>query len=189
MRKFAAVIGASCVGLALALSVGGLCAALFEPPAPSRILSAEIRAETMRLQIEIARARAETAQIVAETEALRAAHPLLETTYSGSGTWQVSASTGMVTTYTANGGYVLASTNVPVQTQAALQQMPTFTMSCNADGCRANGYTGDMDDAKALLEKIANRQMRVEVRVDQNCHPRLEVIEPKPKEDLVAQAQ
>jgi hypothetical protein len=66
---------------------------------------------------------------------------------------------------------------------------PVMSVSCADDACVVHGL-GSMDDAKGLLEKIANRSMRVEVAVhDAACNVQRETIQPKPKEDLVAEAR
>jgi hypothetical protein len=63
---------------------------------------------------------------------------------------------------------------------------PTLSISCDADSCSARGWGASMDDARAMLERIANRSVRIEVAVDlgQRCQVQRETI--PAREPLVA---
>lgn len=93
-----------------------------------------------------------------------------------SGTWTVTAalpsgtnaisSSGMI--LTSNATYTVASENL-IYINAA--PPPQLAISCDDDTCTVNAR--DMDQAKALLERIAARSvtMNIDVAHDANCHP------------------
>jgi len=84
-------------------------------------------------------------------------------------------------------GYIICDSRGICQATSA---PPAFSMSCTEDACEVNAYGSGTGSAKAMLEKIANRSMRIEVVTHgQACQVQRETIQPKPKEDLVAQAQ
>ena len=94
------------------------------------------------------------------------------------------ASTTLTVSAPLPGHFYVASSNGTINTSLRPIKL---SIVCDDDGCAARGLTGSMEDATAMLEKIANRSVRVEVMVDQNCHPQHQTIEPKP--DLVADAR
>jgi hypothetical protein len=61
---------------------------------------------------------------------------------------------------------------------------PQLSISCDEESCSARGWNGSIDDAKAMLERIANRSVRIEVSVDQRCQAQRETI--PVREPLVA---
>jgi hypothetical protein len=95
----------------------------------------------------------------------------------------ISTFTTTTAVYVSSGTYAIVANNYSVATVAP----PKLSITCDAESCSARGWTGSMEDAKAMLERIAQRQMRIEVTVDQKCHPQRETIEPRP--DLVADAR
>lgn len=65
---------------------------------------------------------------------------------------------------------------------------PTLTLAlyCNEDACTA--HAASMDQARELLERIADRGMQIDVVVDQNCHPQRETIQRRPAEIAAIEA-
>src|SRR5262249_15770727 len=109
-------------------------------------------------------------------------------TSASTNTISISASTGTVTTANAISYMVCDGRGVCV-TQTAVASAPprpSLTISCDEESCSVRGH-GDMANAEAMLEKIANRSVRVEVSVDQACHVQRKTIERK--QDLVADAR
>lgn len=84
---------------------------------------------------------------------------------------------------------VTSSSNaIAISSGTITARAPELWMSCDADACVARGL--DAERAKAMLERIANRSMRVEVVVhDAACNAQREMIEPRPRQDLVAEAR
>lgn len=64
----------------------------------------------------------------------------------------------------------------------AIPPTPQLAINCSDDTCTVN--VRNIEQAKALLERIANRSVTMDVVYDQNCHPQHEIIAAKP--DLVA---
>jgi hypothetical protein len=106
-----------------------------------------------------------------------------------------SASSGTITNSTVIGTGPVQCYNgmcrsVPVVVSVAAPPRPALSIYCTDEACQAQGYGGSMENAKALLERIANHSTRVEVAVhDAACNVQRETIQPRPKEDLVAEAR
>lgn len=64
---------------------------------------------------------------------------------------------------------------------------PQLRISCDEDACRASVRHASMDEAKAMLERIANRSVRLEVVVSQRCQVQRETI--PAREPLVAELE
>jgi hypothetical protein len=62
---------------------------------------------------------------------------------------------------------------------------PHLSISCDEDTCNARAWRANLDDAKSMLERIANRSVRIEVTVDQRCQVQRETI-PAREPELVA---
>jgi hypothetical protein len=67
---------------------------------------------------------------------------------------------------------------------ASVRPTPQLQISCDEDSCSARVRHASMDEAKAMLERIANRSVRIEVAVDQRCQVQRETI--PAREPLVA---
>jgi hypothetical protein len=64
---------------------------------------------------------------------------------------------------------------------------PQLRISCDEDSCSARVRHASMDEAKAMLERIANRSVRLEVVVNQRCQVQRETI--PTREPLVAELE
>jgi hypothetical protein len=73
-----------------------------------------------------------------------------------------------------------------VSSGSVTMQPRPAALYCTADGCSA--HAGSMEEAQALLDRVAARGLRVDVSVEtpaNYCHPQHETIEPRPS-DVVA---
>ena len=91
-----------------------------------------------------------------------------------SGTWTVTAALPTGTNVINSSGMILTSTST-LSAEALIYiraaPAPQLAISCDDDTCTVNAR--DMDQAKALLERIAARSvtMNIDVAHDANCHP------------------
>lgn len=91
-----------------------------------------------------------------------------------SGTWTVTAALPTGTNVIDSSGMILTSTST-LSAEALIYiraaPAPQLAISCDDDTCTVNAR--DMDQAKALLERIAARSvtMNIDVAHDANCHP------------------
>jgi hypothetical protein len=76
---------------------------------------------------------------------------------------------------------------VVVSPPVASPPKPQLRISCDADSCSARVRHASMDDAKAMLERIANRSVPIEVVADQRCQVQRETI--PAREPLVAELE
>ena len=82
-------------------------------------------------------------------------------------------------------GTGLDGTGLVVVYQPVRPVLPLLSISCGEDACSARSWHPSVDDAKSMLERIANRSVRIDVSVDQRCQVQRETI-PAREPELVA---
>lgn len=98
---------------------------------------------------------------VGSTGTVLMSNTITSATFTSSGTY-------MTTTH-ANGTMTLASTTNFVA-------VPHFHFECKDDSCTARAVGMTVDEARGVLEKIAQRRVKVDIVVDENCVTRRDSI-------------
>jgi hypothetical protein len=106
---------------------------------------------------------------------------------SASGTMYMTGSyvvsSGSVITVTNSEGYVVQQAGgAPLIVSS--RPPPRLIISCDETECHAHSGLG-MEDAKAMLERVTQRRVQIELVTDQRCQTQREVIPPQ-HQDLVA---